>query len=76
MTELQAKDEKEKQIHDRLEARAAKEKLVEQSRPTEKSSTEIGKYMKKRDNAVEKETERPVKQAKKNAGRGFDFSSW
>ena len=46
MTELHSKDEKEKQIKERAEARLAKEKLVQKSRPNEKESLEIGKYLK------------------------------
>lgn len=75
MTDLHAKDDNEKQIRERTEARLAKEKLVKQSRPSDTSSSEVGKYMKKRPE-LQDDSEKIVKQAKKNVTRGFDFSSW
>lgn len=47
MTELYEKDEKAKQIRERSEARIAKDKLVQQSRPIDTGSSAIGKYLKK-----------------------------
>jgi peptidyl-prolyl cis-trans isomerase-like protein 2 len=74
MTELHAKDDKEKQIRDRTEARLAKEKLVQTSRPPDNGSLEIGKYLKKRQVDSRQDSDgRPLKQKKV---RGFDFSSW
>jgi hypothetical protein len=77
MAELHAKDHREKEIRERTETRLAKEKLVQQSRPSVDGSSEIGKYLKKRPKVDIKEdsNDRPVTK-KKNVARGFDFSSW
>ena len=76
MTELHDKDEKAKQIREKSEARIAKDKLIQKSRPTDTGSSEIGKYLKKRTEIEKLESDRPSSQAKKKIARGFDFSSW
>ena len=77
MTELNAKDEKANEIRARKEERLAKDKLAKQARPLDKGKTEVGKYISvKRAEPEKAEPERPTKQSKKSAGRGFDFSSW